>query len=247
MAARLSPRVKGSHPRLPRGKKGKTLDSQSVISVRGEAGLEVEPEIALLGVMVMAQDKDRRRALELLAGRTRAVADLIKGYGEAVEKLESGPARVHPAVKDGKGRERVTGYVARAGFSVTVGDFTVLGELVPGLASEEMVAVTGPGWRLRPGSQVYREVRLAAARDATQRAREYAEAFGGRVTGLVEAADTGLLGAGGEGGPASFRAMARAGGTEESELPEFDFEPARQTVHAQVEARFTMTAPQFGE
>jgi hypothetical protein len=224
------------------------MESQPVISVRGEARLEVEPEIALLGVTVMAQDKDRRRALELLAGRTRAVADLIKGYGEAVEKLESGPARVHPAFKDGKGRERVTGYVGRAGFSVTVGDFTVLGELVPRLASEEMAGVTGPAWRLRPGSQVYRQVRLAAARDATQRAREYAEAFGGRVTGLVEAADTGLLGAAREDGPASRRApRALAGGMEEPELLEFDFEPARQTVYAQVEARFTMTAPQFGE
>jgi uncharacterized protein len=82
-----------------------------------------------------------------------------------VEKLESGPARVHPAFKDGKGRERVAGYVARAGFSVTVRDFTVLGELVPRLASEEMVEVTGPAWRLRLGSQAYRQVRLAAARD----------------------------------------------------------------------------------
>jgi uncharacterized protein len=62
------------------------MDSQPVISVGGEAQFEVEPEIALLGVTVMAQDKDRRHALELLAGRTRAVADLIKGYGEAVEK-----------------------------------------------------------------------------------------------------------------------------------------------------------------
>lgn len=224
------------------------MDSQPVISVRGGSQFEVEPEIALLGVTVMAQDKDRHHALELLARRTRAVADLIKGYGEAVEKLESGPATVHPVFKDGKGRERVTGYVARAGFSVTVSDFTVLGELVPRLASEEMVTVTGPGWRLRPGSQAYRQARLAAAQDATQRAREYAEAFGGRVTGLVEAADTGLLGASREAGPASFRASARlAGGMEESELPEFDFEPARQTVRAEVEARFTMTAPQFGE
>ncbi len=48
------------------------MNSQPVISVRGEARLEVEPEIALLGVTVMAQDKDRRRALKLLAGRTRA-------------------------------------------------------------------------------------------------------------------------------------------------------------------------------
>jgi uncharacterized protein len=224
------------------------MDSPPVISVRGEARLEVEPEIAQVGVIVMAQDKDRRRALELLAGRTRAVADLIKACGEAVEKLESGPASVYPVFRDGKGRERVTGYVARASFSMKVSDFTVLGELVPRLASEEMVKVTGPAWQLRPESQAYRQARLAAAQDATQRAREYAEAFGGRVTGLVEAADTGLLGALQAAGPVSFRAtaMSAASGQEPEDL-EFDFEPARQVVHAQVEARFTMTAPPFGE
>ena len=222
------------------------MDSKPVISVRGEARLEVEPEVAVVSVTVMAQDKDRRHALDLLAGRTRAVAELVKGYGEAVEKLESGPASVHPVFKDGKIRERVTGYVARAGFSVTVGDFAVLGELVPRLGAEEMVAVTGPAWRLRPDSHAYRQVRLAAAADATQRARDYAEAFGGTVTGLVEVADTGLLSEG-EVGAASFHAAALAGATAEPELPEFDFEPARQTVHAHVEARFTMTAPQFGE
>ena len=109
---------------------------------------------------------------------------------------------------------------------MTVGDFTVLGELVPRLAAGEMVGVTGPAWRLRPGSPVYRQVRLAAARDAIQRAREYAEAFGGRVTGLVEAADTGLLGAAPEARRAPV-ALALAGGAQESELPGFDFEPAR--------------------
>jgi uncharacterized protein len=222
------------------------MDSKPVISVRGEARLEVEPEIALVSVTAMAQDKDRRRALELLARRTRAVSELIRGYGDAVEKLESGPVSVHPEFKDGKARERVTGYVARAGFTVTVGDFAVLAELVPRLGEQDMVAVTGPAWRLRPDSHAHRQVRLAAAADAIQRASEYAEAFGGRVTGLVEAADTGLL-AVGEAGPASFHAAAMAGGMAESGVPEFDFEPASQTVHAQVEARFTMTAPTFGE
>ncbi len=170
------------------------MPGEPVISVRGESMLEVDPEIAVLFVTIMARDKDRRRALELLTERNRQAAALIKGYGDAVEKLESEPVSVHPVFKDDKARERVTGYVARAGFHVTVSDFAVLSELVPRLANEEMVAVAGPAWRLRLDSGVYREARLAAARDATQRAREYAEAFGGRVTGLVEAADTGLLG-----------------------------------------------------
>jgi uncharacterized protein len=221
------------------------MPGEPVISVRGEAMMEVEPEIAVVFVTVMARDKDRRRALDLLAGRNRQVATLIKGYGDAVEQLESEPVSVYPAFKDDKARERVTGYVARAGLHVTVSDFAVLGELVPRLADKEMVAVAGPSWRLRPDSRVYREARLAAARDATQRAREYAEAFGGRVTGLVEAADTGLLGRHRDPPRALMARAALSGGRAEAEPPEFDFEPAKQTAHAEVEARFTMTAPQF--
>ncbi len=61
------------------------------------------------------------------------------------------------------------------------------------LADAELVTVEGPWWALRPDSPVHRQARLAAARDAAVRAGEYAEAFGGRLGDLLEAADTGLL------------------------------------------------------
>ena len=167
---------------------------EPVISVRGEASLEVEPEIAVVWVSVVARDPNRHRAVELLAGRTGRVSDTIKGFGEAIEKLESQPVVVQPVFKDGRAIQKVSGYYARAGFTVTVRDFAVLGEL---------------------------------------------------VTGLVEAADTGLL------APqprhatfAAAQAMSRS--PVAGEGPEFDFEPAKQTVTAQVEARFTMTAPHYG-
>jgi uncharacterized protein len=223
------------------------MANEPVISVRGEAVLEVEPEVAVVWVTVMARDKDRRRAVDLLAERIKRITAQIKGYGEAVEKLDSGRVGVRPEFKDGKPRERIAGYVAQAGLTATVVDFDVLGDLVAGLADQDMVEVNGPDWRLRPGSPVHREARLAAAKEATQRAREYATAFGGTITGLVEAADTGLLT---EARPqqtfraTGIRASAAAGVYEGA--PEFDFEPAKQTVTAQVEARFTMTAPTFG-
>jgi uncharacterized protein YggE len=217
---------------------------EPVISVRGEANLEVEPEIAIVWVMVQARDASRQRAVALLATRNGALSSTIKGFGDAVEKLESQPVNVQPVFKVGKPREKIAGYYARGGFTVTVRDFAVLGELVTGLADADLVTVSGPDWRLRPDSPVYRAARIAAAKDATTRAGEYAEAFGGRVTGLVEAADTGMLAP--QRGPVAFaaHAVARAGPADQG--PEFDFEPAKQTVTAQVEARFTMTAPQFG-
>ena len=39
------------------------MPTEPVISVRGEAVLEVDPEIAVVWVSVMARDKDRRRAV----------------------------------------------------------------------------------------------------------------------------------------------------------------------------------------
>jgi uncharacterized protein YggE len=221
------------------------MPAEPVISVRGAAILEVEPEIAVVWVVVMARDPDRRKAVDLLAGRSGRVGDMIKGYGEAIEKLESQPVNVQPVFKDGKIREKASGYLARAGFTVTVRDFAVLGDLVAGLAGADMVIVTGPDWRLRPDSPVYRAARLAAAKDATRRAGEYAEAFGGRISGLVEAADSGLMG---DTGRATFMAAARApAAATAAPTPEFDFDPAMQTVSAQVEARYTMTAPHFGD
>jgi hypothetical protein len=221
------------------------MPAEPVISVRGEATLEVEPEIAVVWVVVMARDADRRKAVDLLAGRSGRIGDMIKGYGDAIEKLESQPVNVQPVFSGGKVREKVSGYLARAGFTVTVGDFAVLGDLVAGLAGADMATVAGPDWRLRPDSPVYRAARLAAAKDATRRAGEYAEAFGGRISGLVEAADSGLMA---DTGRATFMAAARAApaAAMDGSTAEFDFDPAMQTVSAQVEARYTMTAPHFG-
>jgi uncharacterized protein len=217
---------------------------EPVISVRGEASLEVEPEIAVVWVTVQARDPNRHRAVELLVKRTGQVGDTIKGFGEAVEKLESQPVTVQPIFKDARAKEKVFAYIARAGYTVTVRDFAVLGELVTGLADADLVTLGGPDWRLRPDSPVYRAARLAAAKDATQRAGEYAEAFGGRITGLVEAADTGMLTP--QPRNVAFAARAARAAVGDEQGPAFDFEPAKQTVTAQIEARYTMTAPNFG-
>src|SRR5262252_4844258 len=99
------------------------MATEPVISVRGEAVLEVEPEIAIVWVSVLARDKDRQRAVKLLADRN---------------------SRVTAEIKDGRARERITGYLAQANLTATVRNFDVLGDLVVGLADREMVTVTGP-------------------------------------------------------------------------------------------------------
>ena len=220
------------------------MPGETIVTVRGEARIEAEPEIAVLGVTIAVRDKDRARAVKLLAERTSDLNEMITGSGDGVERIESKPVRVQPIFKDAKVRAAI-GFFAQGGFSVTISDFTVLGELVAALGAEDLVTLDGPWWQLRPDSPVYRDVRLAAAKDSIQRARDYAQAYGGRILSLAQVADTGLLDSepqrgGGWYGPAQ---MLSARSAAADEPPEIDLIPAVQPVYAQVEARFLMTSP----
>lgn len=229
---------------------------EPLVSVRGEAVREVEPETAQLTVAVGARDKHREETLRRVDERSAAVLALLESYG--VDRVETTSVRIGPEFKDGKPNERIAGYSAVVRHAVTVTDFTTLGDLVARLAELELVDVAGPWWRLRPDSPTYKTARMAAARDAVERGREYAEALGSHLTTVVEIADTGLLTQPADGGgdvwsdgpprpmaaaPAAMRAMSAGAPARPVTL---DLEPVRQVVRASVEARFRMAAPPAG-
>jgi uncharacterized protein YggE len=224
------------------------MSDRPLLSVRGDATLEVPPEIVQLTITVTARDPKRERTLELLSKRSNESVELLKGYGDGVERVETSGLAVYPELRSFGRREQVKTYRGTVRIDVTVVDFTILGDLVARAADGEMTTMAGPWWRLRHDSQVHRRVRQDAARDAIARAREYAEAVGGHLTGLVELADVGLstdrrpptMFAGPM--PAPAPAMGRS--AEAYEPPPIDLEPQVQVVHASVEARFTMSPPE---
>ncbi|MQA88022.1 MAG: DUF541 domain-containing protein [Streptosporangiales bacterium] len=219
-------------------------ETSPLVSVRGEATLEVDPEVVRLSVIVSASDKDRRHVLERLSKRNDECLALIKGYGEAVEDIETRGFTVHPELRDRRG-EKVRGYRGGVRIHVTLRDFSVVGELVSQLGDQEMTSVNGPWWGLRRDSDVHRRARHEAARAAVTRAREYAEAIGARLTGLVELADEGLTTrARMYPTPDVAPGMALAGAPSgPPEPPALDLEPQTQIVTARVEARFTVSQP----
>ncbi|MBL1097110.1 SIMPL domain-containing protein [Streptomyces coffeae] len=214
------------------------------LAVRGEARLEADPEIAHLGITVAARGSDRRAALEDLTRRNTHILELVKSYGDAIDALETGAFTITPELT-AKGRhERVRAYHGRVHLTVTITDFTVLGELTTRLGDAELTTVNGPRWALRPDSPTHRDARQEAVRQAVRRAREYAEALGASLVALVELADVEV-----EAAPmtpvavASPRSRSGYGGAEHA--PALDLEPERQTVYAHVNARFTMTRPEL--
>ncbi|MFE2213151.1 SIMPL domain-containing protein [Streptomyces canus] len=217
------------------------------IAVRGEAHLEVDPEIARIGVTVAARGKDRRTALDDLTRRNTSVLDLLKSYGDAVERLETGSFSVTPELKEHGRGERVHAYHGRVHITAELTDFTALGELTTRLADLELTSVDGPWWALRRDSPAYREARQQAVREAVQRAREYAEALGTSLAALVELADIGAEDPEPRfvGKASRARSMAYEAQAADTGAAPLDLEPQRQHVHAQVNARFTMAPPRL--
>ncbi|MBR7836501.1 SIMPL domain-containing protein [Actinospica durhamensis] len=226
------------------------VGSPAVISVRGEALLTVEPELVDLTVVVAAQAKERREAFERLVKRNDELLELLRSYGDSVEKVESSGVAVHPEVRKGGRDEKVRSYRGVVRVEVSIADFAALGEIVSRVADLEAAHLEGPRWRLRRTSPVYRKARTRAVGEALTRAQDYAEALGARITGLIEVADSGLmqtevhrathavLQARAASAPAAF-------GPNSPEPPVLELEPALQEVRASVEARFSATQPIF--
>ncbi|MFF2222434.1 SIMPL domain-containing protein [Streptomyces globisporus] len=218
------------------------------VTVRGEAHLEVDPEIARITVTLTARNTDRRTTLDDLNRRNTTTLDLIKGYGDAIEKLETGTLTIRPELARHSRGERIRAYHGSIQLTATLNDFTTLGELVTRLADNDLTRVDGPWWALRPTSPHHAAARRQAVHEALQRAREYAEALDTRIGALLELSDTGSVGGatfatatyGGAGVMRSARAESAA------DAAPVDLEPVRQNVDAQVEAAFTLIPPNLG-
>ncbi|MEV6328126.1 SIMPL domain-containing protein [Streptomyces sp. NPDC051909] len=214
------------------------------VTVRGEGRLEVEPELARIDVSVRSGGTDRASVLTALTDRNAEALALVKSYGEAVTALETGALSVTPEpARHGRG-ERVRGYRGWVRLSAEVTDFTALGELTTRLADLEWTRVDGPWWALRPDSPAYAEARRQAVREAVRRGREYAEALGASLVALLELSDTGLAGAVPPGRPLGASRMAFAAESVDEPAP-LDLEPQRQTVVAEVAARFVISPPEL--
>uniref|UniRef100_UPI000565CA1D SIMPL domain-containing protein n=1 Tax=Streptomyces sp. NRRL S-340 TaxID=1463901 RepID=UPI000565CA1D len=218
------------------------------IAVRGEAHLEVDPEIARIGITVTARGKDRRTALDDLTRRNTTVLDLVRSYGPAVEHLDTGAFSLTPELTRHGRTERVRTYHGTVHLTATLTDFTALGELTTRLADLDLTRVDGPWWTLRPDSPAHRQARRQAVHAAVQRAKEYAEALGTSLAALIEIADIGAEdNASFPPHPARARRAAAYGapaGAPDEATP-LDLEPQRQHVHAQLNARFTMKPPKL--
>lgn len=225
-----------------------------IVAVRGEAVIDAEPETARIKVTVTARDKDRSLTLTRLAARMDAVREVLDAHPDAIERRETGHLVVYPESRSWLGGgERVGAYTGSGSTAVVITDFTLLGEILVRLGNLDQAHIDGPWWEIRPDSPVYRQARQAAVLAAVTRATQYAEALGAHLTGLIDVADVGLTITAAPHPPShdphtaprksrGWR-LALGGSAANQQPPPLRLDPGTQHVHAEAEARFTMSPP----
>jgi uncharacterized protein YggE len=204
------------------------------VSVRGEALLVVEPDLADLDVTVRVRARDRQTALERCRAVQEQVADVVRRAGDSVESAETAAVAVHLEYSPGRPGDPVASQHTR----LRVRRLDVVGEVVVALGRLDDVEVHGPSWALRPDSPAYDRARSAAVSDAVRRARSYATAFGAELTALLEVSDPGIAGSG-----LRVAAGSAALSFEAGDLA-LDLTPMRCEVRGAVEVRFAMSEPE---
>jgi uncharacterized protein len=210
--------------------------SAPIVTVRGQAQLEVPPDLATISLTVhCAGDSAEQTRVELAeaSGRTR---DLLSEHALAIERSSTSGLHVGPVFSRRSGT-KITGYRGSFSTQVVVHDFDALSGIVFTLTPLPNSQLDGPWWSLRPDNVAYRTVRLEAIADARRRADDYAAAFGSSVVDLAEVSDLEP----GFAAPREVRAFGMAG--DMAQEPVFEFEPATQTVSGQVTVRFTISTP----
>jgi uncharacterized protein len=210
--------------------------SAPVVTVRGEATLEIEPDLATLSVSVAASGSSVERVTTDLAAGSEQLAAVTERFRDAIERSSTSGLNVHP-VTDRRNATKITGFRGSFSSQVVVADFGRLSDLVLAFGAVPQLQLAGPSWSLRRDNPAYRDVRLAAITDGRRRADDYAAAFHARIQDLVEISDLDTGGAAPMLRGAAFAAPAGAADVS------FDFEPKPQTVAGAVTLRFTMTSP----
>jgi uncharacterized protein len=233
---------------------------RTVISVRGDAQLEVPPDLATTYGQIRTVENSKAAALQRAAEHLEAVQASLRELGGVplVAGDERRPltwlarsASSYPKVrwdKETRRRIRTGRVVTDVDLRIHVRDFDLSDPVAGALAGQLGYHAGQVAWSVDRDNPGWRQVRNDAISAAVEKARDYAAALHGTLLSLDHLADVGLLGGKEDQAYGGVHAMTagsfghRLGGRRAA--PSLDPEP--QLLSAAVEARFSASVADLG-
>jgi uncharacterized protein YggE len=157
----------------------------ATITVRGQATVRTEPDLAVLWISLSAFEDSPGKALADVAQRAEALGLLLNELG--VREADRSTAGVSvaeefdPPLRGNRG----LGHRAAARIAVHLADPEVIGKAISRASEDLHASIDGPHWFVTPANPARLEAATQAAADARNRAQAYAAGLGVTLAGLI--------------------------------------------------------------
>lgn len=164
-------------------------ESDSKVTVRGEAVVSGRPDEVVLSLAVTAVERSPEEALEVVARRSEELEAILAESGVEPDRWTTSGLSVAEEREYEKNRWVNRGYRATNAVTVRLSEASGVGRLMREATSRTSARVDGPWWRIAPDNPARGEACRRAAAEARRKAEAYAEALGmrlGRVRSVTE-------------------------------------------------------------
>lgn len=202
--------------------------AEKLVTVTGEATIAVAPDIAMMRIGVISQDRTAREASDTNAKQMTAVLDAIKNAGVGDRDIQTSRLSLQPQYDPNKGgTARLTGFQASNQVTVRIRDIEKLPSILDRAISVGANEMSGIEFVVSEQSKLLDQARNDAIADARRKAELYAKAAGVKLGHVVSITEEGSAPP-----PRPMQAM-RAGAV--------PIAPGEQTLRALVTVTYELT------
>ena len=164
----------------------------TVVTVMGDSRVSVEPDTAVITISVVTQNASAIEAQQLNATRTAGVIAAVKASaGAGAEIKTSGYSLTPQRVYKQNEPPTITGYEARNGVLVTLGDLNRVGTVIDASSKAGANNIDGVRFLLRQDVAARARGLAESTRAAMAKATVLAQALGGRLGRIISVNEAG--------------------------------------------------------
>lgn len=152
-----------------------------LITVTGEAEVQVSPNQAILTIGVETLDRDRSIAKQANDERVKGVLDLAKKNGVSPGHIRTDSISIEPRYNDGEAREDFIGYRVRKTIVLTVQNLSKFDDLLNSVLEAGANYVYGVQFRTTRLREYRDQARALALKAAREKAKSMAKELGQKV------------------------------------------------------------------
>jgi len=182
----------------------------TLLNISATAEARRVPDVATLSAGVVTEAADGNSAMRQNAQQMDKVLAAIRAAGIAERDVQTSGINLGPRYQYAENQApKITGYQASNTVSLKVRDITRLGKVLDALAAQGANQINGPSFEIDQPEPVRDEARMAALKQAQERAQTYAKSLGMQVRRIVSISENG-----GGGGMRPMMMSARAASME---------------------------------